>query len=69
MDAKKDEGFGNARVIRNLFEKCVQNQANRVVKIKVITSDVLRALTEEDVPEPKETEKLVYFAVNEKSTE
>lgn len=61
--AKKDEGFGNARVIRNLFEKCVQNQANRVVKIKVITSDVLRALTEEDIPEPKETEKLVYFAV------
>jgi stage V sporulation protein K len=60
--AKKDEGFGNARVIRNLFEKCVQNQANRVVKIKVITSDVLRALTEEDIPEPKETEKQVYFA-------
>ena len=60
--AKKDEGFGNARVIRNLFEKCVQNQANRVVKIKVITSDVLRLLSEEDIPEPKETEKQVYFA-------
>jgi stage V sporulation protein K len=60
--AKKDEGFGNARVVRNLFEKCVQNQANRVVKIKVITSDVLRALSEEDIPEPKETEKQVYFA-------
>lgn len=61
--AKKDEGFGNARVVRNLFEKCVQNQANRVVKIKVITSDVLRTLTQEDIPEPKETEKQVYFAV------
>ncbi|WP_310379388.1 AAA family ATPase [Flavobacterium sp.] len=60
----KDEGFGNARVVRNLFEKCVQNQANRVVKIKVITSDVLRALTEEDIPEPKETVKKVYFAVS-----
>ncbi|WP_310555242.1 AAA family ATPase [Flavobacterium sp.] len=60
--SKKDEGFGNARVIRNLFEKCVQNQANRIVTIKVITSDVLRALTEEDIPEPKETEKQVYFA-------
>jgi stage V sporulation protein K len=60
--AKKDEGFGNARVVRNLFEKCVQNQANRVVKIKVITTDVLRALTEEDIPEPKDTENQVYFA-------
>ena len=60
--SKKDEGFGNARVVRNLFEKCVQNQANRVVKVKVITSDVLRALTENDVPEPKETEQQVYFA-------
>jgi stage V sporulation protein K len=62
--SKKDEGFGNARVVRNIFEKCVQNQANRVVKIKVITSDVLRALTEEDIPEPKETENQVYFATS-----
>jgi stage V sporulation protein K len=58
---KKDEGFGNARVVRNLFEKCVQNQANRVIEIKVITRDVLRALTEEDIPEPKETVQDVYF--------
>lgn len=58
---KKDEGFGNARVVRNLFEKCVQNQANRVIEIKVITRDVLRALTEEDIPEPKETVQDVFF--------
>ncbi|MCL9804065.1 AAA family ATPase [Flavobacterium amniphilum] len=58
---KKDEGFGNARVVRNLFEKCVQNQANRVIEIKVITRDVLRALTEEDIPEPKETVQDVFY--------
>ena len=61
--SKKDEGFGNARVIRNLFEKCVQNQANRIIKLEKITADVLRTFTEEDIPEPKETEKQVYFAV------
>jgi stage V sporulation protein K len=58
---KRDESFGNARVVRNLFEKCVQNQANRVIQIKTITRDVLRALTEEDIPEPKETVEDVFF--------
>jgi stage V sporulation protein K len=66
--AKKDEGFGNARVIRNLFEKCVQNQANRVIKLEKITPDILKTLTEEDIPEPKETEKQVYFAFDEENS-
>lgn len=58
---KRDDGFGNARVVRNLFEKCVQNQANRVIQIESITKDVLRGLTEEDIPEPKETVDDVFF--------
>lgn len=58
---KRDDSFGNARVVRNLFEKCVQNQANRVIQIKTITRDVLRALTDEDIPEPKETVEDVFF--------
>lgn len=61
--SKKDESFGNARVIRNLFEKCVKNQANRIIKLENITTNVLRTFTEEDIPEPKETEEQVYFAV------
>jgi stage V sporulation protein K len=60
--SKKDEGFGNARVIRNLFEKCIQNQANRIIKIEIISQEILKTLTEEDIPEPKETESEVYFA-------
>ncbi|WP_316769690.1 AAA family ATPase [Pedobacter frigiditerrae] len=65
--AKKDEGFGNARVVRNLFEKCVQNQANRIIKLKKISPGVLKAITEEDIPEPKETEKKVYFSNEEEN--
>jgi stage V sporulation protein K len=62
--SKKDEGFGNARVIRNLFEKCVQNQANRIIKLKKITPKILKTFTEEDIPEPKETQEQVYFSNN-----
>jgi SpoVK/Ycf46/Vps4 family AAA+-type ATPase len=58
---KKDDSFGNARVVRNLFEKCVQNQANRIVKLSEITPEILKTLTEDDIPEPKETEKLTNF--------
>ncbi|WP_445456185.1 AAA family ATPase [Flavobacterium sp. HNIBRBA15423] len=58
---KRDDSFGNARVIRNIFEKCIQQQANRIVKIKRITKKVLRTLTEEDIPEPMETVEQVFF--------
>ncbi|MWB93837.1 AAA family ATPase [Flavobacterium sp. GA093] len=62
---KKDESFGNARVVRNLFEKCVQNQANRIVKIKKISKKTLKTLTEEDIPEPKETQESISFTSKE----
>jgi stage V sporulation protein K len=58
---KKDESFGNARVARNLFEKCVQNQANRIVKLKKLTPKTLKLFTEEDVPEPNETLEQTNF--------
>ncbi|WP_337967958.1 AAA family ATPase [uncultured Flavobacterium sp.] len=62
----KNESFGNARVVRNLFEKCVQNQANRIVKIKKLTNKVLKTFTEEDIPEPKETEQNVNLEMKSK---
>lgn len=52
---KKDESFGNARAVRNLFEKCVQNQANRIIKIKKLSRKTLKTLIEEDIPEPATT--------------
>ncbi|MNQ58985.1 Stage V sporulation protein K [compost metagenome] len=61
----KNESFGNAREVRNLFEKCVQNQANRIVKLKKITNKILKTFTEEDIPEPKETEQKVNFEVKD----
>jgi len=46
MDIK---GFGNARGIRNLFEKAVTAQANRLATDPEITKDDLMLLTADDV--------------------
>jgi len=54
---KRHRGFGNARTMRNLFEKIIERQANRIVGIDPITEDILVRLTEEDVPEINKTVK------------
>ncbi len=54
---KRHKGFGNARTMRNLFEKIIERQANRIISIPEISKDVLVSLTEEDIPEIKKTIK------------
>ena len=54
---KRHRGFGNARTMRNLFEKIIERQANRIVNIKEVTKDILVTLIEEDIPEIKKTIK------------
>ncbi len=61
LHEKRDEAFGNARVARNLFEICIQKQANRLVAIPELTEELLQTITEQDIPEPKETLEQVYF--------
>ncbi|MBK6964635.1 MAG: AAA family ATPase [Bacteroidales bacterium] len=65
MYEKRDEGFGNARVVRNIFERCIQNQANRLVNIPELTVELLQNIDEEDVPEPKYMVEQVYFTKSE----
>lgn len=45
----KDRNFGNGRYARNLFEKTIQNQANRVSKMKNPTTDDLSQIKKEDI--------------------
>lgn len=47
--AHKDEKFGNARFIRNLFEKIITEQANRLTLESNITNDKLSKIEEIDV--------------------
>lgn len=45
----RDDNFGNARDVRNLFEKIVAEQANRIVSIPNPTNDDIITITAEDV--------------------
>lgn len=52
---KRHKSFGNGRVSRNLFEKIIEYQANRIVSITPITEDLLKNITEEDIPPVNKT--------------
>jgi Holliday junction resolvasome RuvABC ATP-dependent DNA helicase subunit len=46
----RDETFGNARLARNLFEKTIEQQANRLAVITSLTDEVLTTILPEDIP-------------------
>lgn len=48
--AHKDQNFGNARFIRNLFEKTIEMQANRLSKKVDLTDEKLSEICAEDLP-------------------
>lgn len=47
--AHKDRNFGNARFARNIFEKSIQRQANRLSSVNNATKEQLTLLTIDDV--------------------
>lgn len=48
--SEKDCNFGNARYVRNLFEKTLENQANRLSAETNLTKGVLAEITDIDIP-------------------
>jgi Holliday junction resolvasome RuvABC ATP-dependent DNA helicase subunit len=46
---QRDKGFGNARFMRNLFERAVSNQAGRIVGVDKPTDDQLTTLEAADI--------------------
>jgi Cdc6-like AAA superfamily ATPase len=48
----RDQGFGNGRVARNLFESAVANQASRLVALDHPTDGQLTTLVAADIPTP-----------------
>jgi SpoVK/Ycf46/Vps4 family AAA+-type ATPase len=46
----RDKNFGNARMVRNLFEKSIEKQANRLAVLSSLTDEVLTTLIPEDIP-------------------
>ncbi len=47
---KRSKSFGNARFVRNVFDKIVQNQADRLASITALTNELLCEVTAEDIP-------------------
>lgn len=48
--SQKDRNFGNARYVRNLFEKTLENQARRLVSMPSISVESLSQITIQDLP-------------------
>lgn len=48
---RRDGSFGNGRYARNLLEKVMERQANRIVNLAPITDDILGTLTDADIPD------------------
>ena len=54
---QKSRNFGNARYVRNLFEKTITNQANRLGGQKGLSLEQLSQITLEDIKEACQTVK------------
>ena len=58
---KRDEAFGTASLVRNIFEKCIQIQANRIVHLTELTEIILQTIEDTDIPEPQYIVVQTYF--------
>ncbi|MBI3177553.1 MAG: AAA family ATPase, partial [Chloroflexi bacterium] len=52
---RRNESFGNARLVRNLFEASISNQAGRIVSHKQTSDEALITIEAEDLPDAVET--------------
>lgn len=57
----KNKNFGNARMVRNYFEQCMINQANRLAKKDKVSDAMLCNLTQEDIPIKFIIDKMSFF--------
>lgn len=53
----RTNSFGNGRYVRNLLEKTIERQANRIVNIQPMTDDILATLQPEDIPDSAKASK------------
>lgn len=51
--ANKDKNFGNARFVRNIFEKAIEAQAIRLASVAPLTPEILEIITSDDIDTTK----------------
>ncbi len=45
----RDQKFGNARLVRNIFEKTIERQTNRLVKYSRVSKEMMSTIMPEDI--------------------
>jgi stage V sporulation protein K len=45
----RDKKFGNGRLVRNMFEKTIERQANRLVKSSRVSKEMMMTIVPEDI--------------------
>ena len=61
---QRERSFGNGRFIRNLFERIVERQANRVAETSPLTDEILCTITKRDIPEIGEIDEMLGGPAN-----
>ncbi len=51
LHKNRDSRFGNGRLVRNIFDKTVEKQANRLSKLSKVSKEMLMKIAPEDIPE------------------
>jgi stage V sporulation protein K len=46
----RDKNFGNGRLVRNIFDKTIEKQANRLVEIHDTNKETIMTILPEDIP-------------------
>ncbi len=55
---RRDRSFGNGRLVRNLFERIVEKQANRIAEVSPLTDEILCTITKRDIPAAEEIDQM-----------
>ncbi|PHJ62258.1 ATPase AAA [Nostoc linckia z18] len=50
LHTSRDKKFGNGRLVRNIFDKTIEKQANRLVKLPNVTKEMMIKIMPEDIP-------------------
>jgi SpoVK/Ycf46/Vps4 family AAA+-type ATPase len=54
LHKRRDKSFGNGRLVRNLFERIIERQANRIANVSPLTDQILCSITKQDIPDFEE---------------
>ncbi|MDO5491926.1 MAG: AAA family ATPase, partial [Bacillota bacterium] len=65
MYERRSRHFGNGRTVRNIFEKAIHEQANRLSKEEGVSDEALQELTLEDVRAAVEAESIKFKGMEE----